>query len=103
MKAIAAVFDQLTAVMEAAPRRQKAPVEAIFAIEDAPDLDRALQIDGQWVVFETTSQMFKLHEGHGRQFERLRPHIGKYACNFKGRPARTDEIPSNPEDQTTTP
>lgn len=103
MTAIRSVIEQLTEVMKAAPRRQKAPVEAIFAIEDAPDLERAFKLDGNWVVFETTSQMFRLHEGHGRQIERLRPHVGKYACNFKGRFARADEITSDPEEESAAP
>lgn len=82
------------AVADRSTTRPKAIVEMVFSISDCPDLNTPVLIDGQWIVFEEASSMFRLHEGHGRQERRLVPHVGTYGCNFKGRPAAPNEIPT---------
>lgn len=86
LEAIATSIKEITLILKAdiGTVRARRAVEEIFAIEAAPALNEPVPINGGIAVFDRTSRVFRLHEGHGRQHPRLAEHVGKYACVLYG-------------------
>lgn len=85
--------EAVDALSIAPPREGRHEIAAIYAIEDAPNLNEVVESDGRSVVFEASSKLFRLHEGHARRYPHLANRIGSYATVLYGRSAGEEERP----------